>query len=74
VKIGKFTSFSKSVKLKAGETVFFSFIVYRSRAQRDRVNAKAMKDPRLLAMADPASMPFDFKRMLWGGFKVVVDV
>jgi uncharacterized protein YbaA (DUF1428 family) len=73
VKPGKWTSFPRSVKLKAGETVVFSYIVYESRAHRDRVNAKAMKDPRLSDMMNPKAMPFDGKRMFWGGFKVLVD-
>ena len=72
VKRGKRTSFPRSVKLKPGETVVFSYIVYQSRAQRDRVNAKAMKDPRLTDMMDPKTMPFDGKRMFWGGFKSIV--
>ncbi len=72
VKPGKHTSFPQSVKLKAGETVVFAWIVYKSRAQRDRINAKVMKDPRLAAMMDPKSMPFDGKRMFWGGFKEIV--
>ena len=62
------------MKQKPGETVFFSYIVYKSRADRDRVNAKAMKDKRLASMMDPKKMPFDAKRMIWGGFKVVVDL
>lgn len=73
VKPGKHTSFPQSVKLKADETVVFSWIVYKSRAHRDRVNAKVMKDPRLAAMMDPKKLPFDGKRMFWGGFKVFVD-
>ncbi|MGH8642522.1 MAG: DUF1428 domain-containing protein [Burkholderiales bacterium] len=73
VKPGKRTSFPQSVKLKKGETVFFSYIVYKSRAQRDRVNAKVMKDPRIKAMGDFKDMPFDVKRMIYGGFKVLVD-
>jgi uncharacterized protein YbaA (DUF1428 family) len=73
VKPGKRTSFPRSVKLKPGETVVFAYIVYRSRAQRDRVNAKVMKDPRLKGMMDPKAMPFDMKRMFYGGFKVIVD-
>ena len=73
VKMGKWTSFPRSVKLKRGETVVFSYIVYRSRAHRDRVNAKVMKDPRLANMMDPKAMPFDGKRMFWGGFKVLVE-
>jgi uncharacterized protein YbaA (DUF1428 family) len=74
VKPGKLTSFPQSVKLKAGETVVFAYIVYPSRAQRDRVNAKVMKDPRLAAMMNPKTMPFDGKRMFWGGFKTMVSL
>ncbi len=73
VKPGKVTSFPQSVKLKSGETVVFSYIVYKSRAHRDRVNAKVMKDPRI--GADMAKeMPFDMKRMTYGGFTVLVDL
>lgn len=68
VKPGKVTSFPQSVKLKPSETVVFAWIVYRSRAQRDRVNAKVMKDPRLSGM-DMSKMPFDGMRMIFGGFK-----
>jgi uncharacterized protein YbaA (DUF1428 family) len=74
VKPGKLTSFPQSVKLKPGETVWFSWIVYKSRAHRDRVNAKVMKDPRLAQMIDPKAMPFDAKRMIFGGFKAMVEV
>ena len=73
VKWGKRTSFLRAVKQKSGETVFFAYVVYKSRADRDRVNKKAMKDKRLASMMDPKKMPFDAKRMIWGGFKVVVD-
>jgi uncharacterized protein YbaA (DUF1428 family) len=73
VKVGKVTSFPQSVKLKPGETVVFSWIVFKSRAHRDRVNAKVMKDPRVAAGMDPKSMPFDGKRMFYGGFTVLVD-
>lgn len=73
VKVGKLTSFPRSVKLKRGETVMFSWIVYKSRAQRDRVNARVMKDPRLADMTDPKSLPFDAKRMIMGGFKTLVE-
>lgn len=66
-------SFPRSMKLKRGETVFFSWIVFNSRAQRDRVNAKVMKDPRI-ANADMTSMSMDPKRMLYGGFNVLVDL
>jgi uncharacterized protein YbaA (DUF1428 family) len=74
VKVGKRTSFPRSVKLKGNETVMFSYIVYKSRADRDRVMAKVMKDPRLAKMMDPKAMPFDGKRMIYGGFKVLVDL
>jgi uncharacterized protein YbaA (DUF1428 family) len=73
VPMGKVTSFPRSVKRKPSETVVFSWIVYRSRAHRDRVNAKVMKDPRIAGM-DPKDMPFDAKRMIYGGFKTVVDL
>jgi uncharacterized protein YbaA (DUF1428 family) len=73
VPMGKVTSFPRSVKRKPSETVVFSWIVFKSRAHRDRVNAKVMKDPRLAGM-DPKDMPFDAKRMIYGGFNVVVDV
>ena len=63
--------FPKVVKPKAGETVVFSFIVYKSKAHRNRVNAKVMKDPRMAKM--PKEMPFDMKRMCAGGFKVIVE-
>jgi uncharacterized protein YbaA (DUF1428 family) len=66
--------FPRLLRLKPGETVFFSWIVYKSRADRDRVNAKVMKDPRLAEMMDPKGMPFDMKRMGYGGFRVVVDL
>jgi len=65
--------FPRAVRAKPGETVFFSWIVYKSRAHRDRVNAKVMNDPRLAKMMDPKGMPFDLKRMVYGGFKVLVD-
>src|SRR5260221_14734663 len=74
VKPGKYTSFPQSVKLKAGETVVFSYAVYKSRGQRDRVMAKVMADPRVKSMCNPGSMPFDGKRMFWGGFKSIVSL
>jgi len=74
VKCGKRTSFPKSVKLKPGEVVFFSWIAYKSRKHRDRINAKVMSDPRLASMMNPKSLPFDGKRMFMGGFKVIVDL
>jgi uncharacterized protein YbaA (DUF1428 family) len=73
VKVGKRTSFPRSVKMKRGETVFFSYIVYRSRADRDRINKKVMKDKRLAKFMNAKAMPFDMKRMFWGGFKTVVE-
>lgn len=66
--------FPRVVRLKRGETVAFSWITYKSRAHRDRVNAKVMKDPRLASMMDPKSMPFDMRRMVYGGFRVLVDL
>jgi len=66
--------FPRMMKVKPGETVVFSYIVFKSRAHRDRVNAKVMKDPRLAKMMDPKAMPFDVKRMVYGGFKVLVDL
>jgi uncharacterized protein YbaA (DUF1428 family) len=74
VKVGKRTSFPRSVKLKPGETVVFSWIVYKSRAQRDRIMAKVMKDPRLADMMDPKNVPFDGRRMIYGGFELFVDL
>jgi uncharacterized protein YbaA (DUF1428 family) len=74
VKPGKLTSFPQSVKLKRSEVVVFSWIVYKSRAERDRVLDKVMNDPRLAGMMDPAAMPFDAKRMFWGGFKEIVSL
>ena len=72
VKPGKLTSFPQSVKLKADEVVAFSWIVYKSRKHRDTVNAKVMADPRIAAM-DPKTMPFDARRMIFGGFKSIVE-
>jgi uncharacterized protein YbaA (DUF1428 family) len=73
VKPGKYTSFPQSVKLKPGETVIFSWIVFKSRAHRNSVNSKVMKDPRLADMMNPKALPFDGKRMFWGGFKILVE-
>ena len=73
VKWGKRTSFPRSVKQKPGETVMFSYIVYKSRADRDRVNKKVMADKRLAGMMDIKKLPFDAKRMIYGGFKTLVD-
>lgn len=66
--------FPKMAKLKPGETVVFSWIVYKSRAHRDMVNAKVMKDPRMANMCGPSDAPFNVKRMSYGGFKILVDV
>jgi uncharacterized protein YbaA (DUF1428 family) len=74
VKPGKWTSFPQSVKLKPTEVVIFSFVAYKSRAHRDRVLAKVMKDPRLEKMMTPQGMPFDGKRMIYGGFKGLVSL
>jgi len=71
---GKRTSFPQSVKLKEGEVVVFSYIVYKSRKDRDRINKLVMADPRLKDMMDPKSLPFDGKRMFWGGFKGLVEL
>ena len=68
------SSFPRMIRLKPGETVVFAWIVFKSRRHRDRVNAKVMKDPRLeKMMTDPKAMPFDVRRMVYGGFKVIVD-
>jgi uncharacterized protein YbaA (DUF1428 family) len=72
VKKGKWTSFPRSVKLKPSETVVFSYIVYKSRKDRDTILAKVMKDKRLAKMMQPGAMPFDGKRMIFGGFKTKV--
>jgi len=74
VKPGKLTSFPQSVNLEEGETVVFSWIIYESRAKRDEVNDKVMKDPRMGDMMNPEAMPFDGKRMIYGGFEMIVDL
>ena len=74
VKVGKRTSFPRSVKLKPSEVVVFSYITYKSRAARDRCMKAVMKDKRLANMMDPKKMPFDGKRMIWGGFKGKVEI
>ena len=73
VKPGKTTSFPQAVKLKKGEEVVFSYVVFKSRKARNRVNEKVMKDPRLADMMDPKKLPFDAKRMFFGGFKTIVE-
>ncbi len=73
VKVKRMASFPRAARAKKGETVFFSYIVYKSRAHRDRVNAKVMKDPRLASMMAGNEMPFDVKRMCYGGFRALVD-
>ncbi|MGH9361009.1 MAG: DUF1428 domain-containing protein [Thermoanaerobaculia bacterium] len=72
LKVKGLVPFTRLVKAKPGETVFFSWIVFKSRADRDRVNAKVMKDPRIAKMGPPESMPFDSKRMAYGGFEFFV--
>lgn len=72
VQKGKLTSFPQSVQLKSNEVVFFSWITYKSRSHRDKVLKKVMADPRI-KMQGPESMPFDAKRMFWGGFKSVIS-
>jgi uncharacterized protein YbaA (DUF1428 family) len=72
VKMG--VPFPRQIKLKPGETVVFAYVLFKSRAHRDRVNARVMKDPRLADSMDEKAMPFDVKRMVYGGFKVLVDV
>ncbi len=74
VKPGTLTSFPQSVDLQDGEVVVFSYIVYASRQERDAVNDKVMNDPRMKEMMDPANMPFDGKRMVYGGFETLVDL
>lgn len=74
LKVKGMPPFTHAARARSGETVFFSWIVYKSRAHRDRVNAKVMKDPRLADMMDPKVTPFDAKRMVYGGFRVLVDV
>lgn len=74
VKPGKLTSFPQAVKLKADEVVVFSWIIFKTRAHRDKVNAKVMADPRLAKFMDPSKMPFDTKRMFFGGFKTIVSL
>lgn len=73
VKPGKVTSFPQSVKAEENETVVFAWIVYESREARDRINEKAMNDPRLARFMDSKAVPFDAKRMFWGGFKILID-
>ena len=74
VKPGKWTSFPQSVKLKSDETVVFSWILYKSRADRNRINKKVMTDPRLAKLMTGKGMPFDGKRMIYGGFKMMLSL
>ena len=74
VQPGKLTSFPQAVKLKPDEVVVFSWIVFRSRKDRDRINKRVMADPRLADMMDPKALPFDGKRMFWGGFKPMIEL
>ena len=71
---GMVSSFPKIARLKPGETVFFSYITYKSRAHRDAVLKKVMADPRIQQLCDPKDTPFDFKRLNYGGFKALVDL
>ena len=74
VKWGKRTSFPRAVKLRPGETVFFSWVVFKSRKHRDAVNKRVMADKRMAPMMDPKNWAFDGKRLIYGGFKVMVDL
>jgi len=74
VQPGKVTSFPQAVQLKKDEVVVFSWVVYRNRRDRDRINKKVMSDPRLADMMDPKSLPFDGMRMFWGGFKPMIEI
>jgi len=73
-KADKMVPFGRAAKAKPSETVFFSWIVYKSRADRQRIMKKVMKDKRIMAMMNPDGMPFDPRRMVYGGFKVMVDL
>ena len=73
VPLGKRTSFPQSVKLKEGEVVVFAWIIFKSRRDRDRINKLVMADPRLASMMDPKKLPFDGKRMIFGGFETLVQ-
>jgi uncharacterized protein YbaA (DUF1428 family) len=74
VKVGEVTSFPRAVKLEDDETVIFAWITYESRAHRDEVNAKVMNDERMKALMDPAGDITDYKRMVYGGFEILVDL
>ena len=74
VKPGKWTSFPQAVDLQDGEVVIFSWIVYESRASRDEINDKVMKDPRMKEYTDPENLPFDGKRMVYGGYEMKIDL
>jgi uncharacterized protein YbaA (DUF1428 family) len=74
VKTGQWTSFPQAVKLEEDEVVVFSWIEFKSRAERDAINDKVMKDPRLADMMDPAKLPFDGKRMIYGGFENLIEM
>lgn len=74
VEPGRHTSFPQSVDLRPGEVVWFSWVVFRSRQHRDRVNARVMKDPRIAAAMEASKLPFDARRMIYGGFRVAVDL
>jgi uncharacterized protein YbaA (DUF1428 family) len=74
LKVKGVVPFTRVVRARPGETVVFSWIVYRSKRHRDRVNRLVMKDPRITEMMDPKNTPFDVRRMVYGGFEVVVDL
>jgi uncharacterized protein YbaA (DUF1428 family) len=74
LKVKMCLGFPAGIKSKPGETIVFAWIVYKSRAHRDRVNARVMKDPRLASMMKDSAMPFDSDRMIYGGFKTIVEV
>lgn len=74
VKPGTLTSFPQSVNLEEGEVVVFAWVIYESRAKRDAVNEQVMKDPRMAENMKPENLPFDGKRLIYGGFEMVVDI
>ena len=74
VQPGKVTSFPQAVQLKEGEVIALAWVVYRSREDRDRISKAVMEDPQLKAVMDPSKMPFDGKRMFWGGFETITEL
>ena len=71
---GKVTSFPQSVQLKEGEVIALAWVVYKNKEDRDRISKTAMEDPKLKESMDPSKMPFDGKRMFWGGFQTIVGL